>query len=134
MKKTKAIIERASDGNFSIYMDDDSMPFLITGTGATVEEARRIFDAGYEDMKALFISEGKDFEDLEFTFQYDTASFLQYYAFAFSLAGLERITGVNQKQLGHYISGYRNPSQKTKQKIEESIQKFCKELSGVSLA
>lgn len=134
MRQVKAVIERASDGNFSIYMDADDMPYLVTGTGETVEEARKTFSAGYEDMKALFAEDGKEFEDLEFVFQYDIASFLQYYGYAFSLAGLERITGINQKQLGHYISGYRNPSPKTKQKIEESIRKFSEELSAVSFA
>ena len=58
-------------------------------------------------------------------------SFLQDFAFAFSLAGLERITGVNQKQLGHYISGYRKPSEKTVRKIESSIHAFSKQLEAV---
>ena len=134
MKQVKAVIERASDGNFSIYMDADNLTYLVTGTGKTVEEARRVFNAGYEDMKNYYAEEGKEFEEVEILFQYDVASFLQYYCYAFSLAGLERITGINQKQLGHYISGYRNPSPKTKQKIEESIRKFCEELSAVSFA
>ena len=134
MRQVKAVIERASDGNFSIYMDADDISYLVTGTGATVEEARRVFNGGYEDMKKYYEEEGKEFEEVEFIFQYDIASFLQYYAFAFSLAGLERITGINQKQLGHYVSGYRNPSPKTKQKIEEGIRKFCEELSAVSFA
>ena len=134
MRQVKAVIERASDGNFSIYMDADDVSYLVTGTGATVEEARKVFNGGYEDMKKYYEEEGKEFEEVEFVFQYDVASFLQYYAFAFSLAGLERITGINQKQLGHYVSGYRNPSPKTKQKIEEGIRKFCEELSAVSFA
>ena len=134
MRQVKAVIERASDGNFSIYMDADDVSYLVTGTGATVEEARKVFNGGYEDMKKYYEEEGKEFEEVEFVFQYDVASFLQYYAFAFSLAGLERITGINQKQLGHYVSGYRNPSPKTKQKIEEGIRKFSEELSAVSFA
>ena len=134
MKQVKAVIERASDGTFSIYMDADDMSYLVTGTGSTVEEARKVFNDGYEDMKQYYGEEGKEFEEAEFIFQYDVASFLQYYAFAFSLAGLERITGINQKQLGHYVSGYRNPSPKTKKKIEESIRKFSEELSAVSFA
>lgn len=133
MKKVKAIIERASDGMFSIYMDAD-MPYLVTGTGVTVAEARKVFEGGYSDTKKYFTSEGLDFEEVEFEFVYDMASFLQYYAYAFSLAGLERITGVNQKQLGHYISGYRKPSKKTIQKIELSIKEFSKELSSVQFA
>ena len=55
----------------------------------------------------------------------------QDYAYAFTLAGLQRITGVNQKQLGHYISGYRKPSNKTVRKIEDGIHRFSQQLSAV---
>lgn len=131
MRKVKAIIERASDGNYSIYMDADDMSYLVTGTGKTVEEALKVFQDGYEDMKQYYAETGKKFEEVEFEYQYDVASFLQYYAKTISLAGLERITGVNQKQLGHYISGYRHPSPKTAKKIEDGVHRFSQELSAV---
>ena len=85
----------------------------------------------YQDMKQYYAETGKKFEEVEFEYQYDVASFLQYYAKTISLAGLERITGVNQKQLGHYISGYRHPSQKTAKKIEDGVHRFSQELSAV---
>ena len=68
---------------------------------------------------------------MELVFCYDIPSFLQDFAFAFSLAGLERITGVNQKQLGHYISGYRKPSERTIRKIEDGIHRFSEQLGAV---
>ncbi len=37
----------------------------------------------------------------EIKWQFDTASFLQYISKVFTKSGIERITGVNQKQLGH---------------------------------
>lgn len=40
MKKVNAIIERSSTGRYSIYMEDDTLPYLITGEGATLEEAK----------------------------------------------------------------------------------------------
>ena len=134
MKKVKAIIERSADGQFSIFMDVDDMPYLVTGTGTTVMEARNTFEAGYDDIRNFYLSEGVAFEEVEFEFVYDMASFLQYYAYAFSLAGLERITGVNQKQLGHYISGYRKPSKRTIDKIQSRIKDFSRELSAVQFA
>ena len=39
MRRVKAIIERAGDGNYSVYMDADDMSYLVTGTGKTAEEA-----------------------------------------------------------------------------------------------
>ena len=126
-----AIIERGSDGRFSIYIEDKTYPFGIIGTGATVKEAMEDFQSGCQEMKEFIESEGRQFEDVDFVFKYDVPSFLQEYAYAFSLAGLERITGINQKQLGHYISGYRKPSEKTIRRIESGIRSFCSQLSSV---
>lgn len=131
MRKVRAIIERAGDGNYSVYMDADNMNYLITGTGKTAEEAIECFKNGYEDTKAYYTSEGKDFEEVEFDFQYDMASFLSYYSKAFTLAGLSRVTGINQGQLSHYVTGRRVPSARTKEKIQKSIHAFASDLSQV---
>ncbi len=126
-----AIIERGSDGRYSVYIKEKAYPYGIIGTGGSVKEAKEDFQCGYEEMKAYVLEQGKQFVDAEFSFRYDIPSFLQEFAFAFSLAGLERITGVNQKQLGHYISGYRKPSQKTIRKIENGIHDFSLLLEAV---
>ena len=132
MRKIKAIIERAGDGTYSVYMDADDMSYLITGTGDTAEGAIKSFKINYDDMKRYYAEEGKYFEEVEFSYEYDMASFLSYYCKAFSLAGLSRITGVNQGQLSHYVTGHRVPSERTKQKIQNSIHAFAKDLSQVN--
>ena len=80
MKTVNAIIERANDGTYSIYMDAPKMNYLVTGTGSTAEEAINTFMGGYEDMKRLYAKKGKEFEEVEFSFKYDMASFLSYYS------------------------------------------------------
>lgn len=130
MKKVKVFIEKGTD-EFSAYMDDTPLSYSCIGTGATVEETIQDFKQAYAEMREYYKSIGKDFEEVECSFYYDIPSFLQEFAFAFSLAGLERITGVNQKQLGHYISGYRKPSDKTIRKIEDGIHRFSDQLSAV---
>ena len=131
MRKVNAIIERANDGNYSIYSDADDLSYLITGTGKTVEEAKKCFEDGYEDMRRYYAEEGKPFTEVEMVYQYDMASFLAYYTKAFSLAGLSRITGVNQGQVSHYITGRRTPSTRTKEKMQRSIQAFAADLESV---
>ena len=66
-----------------------------------------------------------------FSFVYDIPSFLKQYAFAFSLAGLGRITGINERQLSHYINGVRKPSVNTVVKIENKLKAFASEISQV---
>lgn len=130
-RKVTAVIERAGDGTYSIYMDADDMDYLVTGTGKTVEEAIAMFKGGYDDMLKYYAAEGKAFEEIEFDYKYDMASFLAYYSKILSLAGMSRLTGINQQQLSHYLTGRRNPSAKTIEKMQAAIQRFGKDLSTV---
>ena len=130
--KAQVIIERGSNGSYSAYIATDDLPFGILGEGSTAKETREDFLGGYEDMREYYKEIGKDFPEVEFEFKFDMPSFLQYYAYAFTLAGLERITGVAQGQLSHYINGTRRPSEKTIRKIEERIHAFGDEIASVS--
>lgn len=132
MKEVNAIIERAKDGTFSIYMDADDMDYMVTGTGKSVEEAKEVFEGGYDDIRRYYSKEGKPFTEVAFTYKYDMASFLDDYTKAFTLAGLSRITGINQGQLSHYITGRRIPSARTKQRVQSAIHSFARNLNGVS--
>lgn len=131
MKRIKAIIERANDGNYSVYMNSDDVGYLVTGTGTTAEEALQCFRNGYEDMKKFYEKKGMVFEEVEFEYEYDMASFLSFFSKNFSLAGLSRLTGINQGQLSHYVRGYRRPSRTTVLKMQNSIHQFADELSKV---
>ena len=59
------------------------------------------------------------------------ASFLELYSNRFTLAGLQAITGINQKQLSHYLNGVKKPRMSTIEKIEKNIHDFANELSKV---
>jgi len=130
-RKVNAIIECAKDGTYSIYMNAEGMDYLVTGTGKTVEEAKQMFLGGYEDTKRYYAEEGKSFEEATFEFKYDMASFLSYYSKVLSLAGVSRLTGINQQQLSHYLTGRRKPSTMTKDKVQKAIRNFAHDLGTV---
>jgi hypothetical protein len=75
--------------------------------------------------------QGKVFIEANFVFEFDMASFLNYYSKTLSLAGLSRITGINQQQLSHYATGHKRPRPVTVHKIEYSLQNLSKDLSQV---
>ena len=133
MNRVKAFIERGNDGTYGVYVDlkDKTLNYGIHGDGNTVNEAIEDFTACYFEMKEAYREEGMIFVEAEFEFQYDTASFLNYYTNYFSLAGLSRLTGIHQGQLSHYVNGTRNPSRQTIQKIDDSIHTFAKNLNQV---
>ncbi|PXV60167.1 helix-turn-helix protein [Dysgonomonas alginatilytica] len=134
MKTIEAIIERGSDGTFGIYLGDNDLSYSIIGDGETVDAALTDFKNSYSEMRDHYKEIGKEFEEVVFEFKYDMSSFLEYYSKVFSLAGLSRLTGVNQGQLSHYLTGHRKPSPKTVLKIETSLHEFAKEISQVEFA
>ena len=132
MKKIRVFIERGEDGTFGAYMpDDNGLDYGIIGDGKTITETIDDFKSAYEEMKAYYKEAGKHFEEVEFAFSYDVPSFLNYYKGLLTLAGLGRITGINERQLSQYLSGYRNPSPKTTKKIEAALHNFGSELQQV---
>ena len=133
-KKINVVIERGLDGSFSAYIADDNCEFGCIGEGKSVEETKADFMKAVGEMQEVYAEEGSKFPDVEFDFIYDMASFLNYYAYAFSLAGLARITGVNQGQLSHYVTGRRRPSKSTVEKIEQSLHDFANEIGQVKFA
>ena len=131
--KVQVIIERGVDDTFDANMEFISnIPFGLLGQGKTVSEAIDDFYNSYYEIKAMYQAEGNECPALEFEFKYDMPSFLQYYAYSFTLAGLEQITGVNQRQLSHYINGVKKPGERTVRKIENRIHVFANEISSVS--
>ena len=133
MKKVKVYIEKSEYG-FSAYMDDTPLSYGCFGEGKTVEETIEDFNLSYQDFKKIYAEWGKPFEEIEYEFFYDVASFLQEYCEAFSLAGLERITGVSQAQLGHFLHGRRKPSRNTIEKIQKGVDAFAKKLTALRFA
>ena len=133
-KKINVVIERGIDGSFSAYIADENCEFGCIGEGKSVEETKADFMKAVGEMQEVYAEEGSKFPDVEFDFIYDMASFLNYYAYAFSLAGLARITGVNQGQLSHYVTGRRRPSKSTVEKIEQSLHDFANEIGQVKFA
>ena len=133
-KKINVVIERGIDGSFSAYIADDNCEFGCIGEGKSGEETKADVMKAVGEMQEVYAEEGSKFPDVEFDFIYDMASFLNYYAYAFSLAGLARITGVNQGQLSHYVTGRRRPSKSTVEKIEQSLHDFANEIGQVKFA
>lgn len=132
MKKIKVIVERGSDGKFSANMDCYEFDFGLSGFGDTAKEAMQDFYECYEEAKNINAAEGKETPELEFEIEYDVSSFLNYYSGILSKSGLEKITGISQKQLWHYSSGTKRPKPKTKEKIQAGLHRFAKDLSQVT--
>lgn len=106
---------------------------MLLGQGDTIEEAKADLQKSKEAMKKAYAKEGVsfDFDSLEFEYVFDTVSFLKYSPF--TLTSLSKATGINRKQLSHYVTGYRKPSARTIQRIQYGVTRFAETFSHVVL-
>lgn len=72
-------------------------------------------------------------DNLQFTYKFDVQSLLVHYQSIFSFSALEHITGVNQKQLGHYAAGRSKPRVRQAEKIVTALNRLGKELVSLSV-
>lgn len=132
IKKIKIVIER-SRNSYSSYAENVSG---IYGQGNTVNEAKESALASIELLKKY--NPGQNLpvilkSNYEVVFKFDTESFLNFYKKIFTNSALERLTGINQKQLQHYASGLKKPRAAQVKKIETAMHSLGKELMSVEL-
>lgn len=132
MRTLKIIIER-SDDMFSAYAENAEG---IYGGGDTVEEAKKSILDAIDIMTEEFTAENIPSilkGNYKVIYHFDAESFLNYYKGIFTNAALEKITGINQRQLQHYSSGLKKPRQLQLKKIEEGLHRLAAELQAVEL-
>ena len=106
----------------------------IYGSGETVQETKKSIIESIKLYKENNTEVPAELQgEVEIIWAYDTASFMEYFSNIFSKAGLERITGINQKQLGHYASGLKKPRKNQIEKIDQAIKRLAEDLNQVHL-
>lgn len=129
MKTIKIIIERSKD-MFTAYSENVAG---IYGGGDTVEEAKQSILESIEIVKGFKNAPKKLKGDYELVYKFDTQSLLKYYKGTFTNAAMERLTGINQGQLSHYLNGIKKPRATQVKKIETALHKLGQELIAVEL-
>lgn len=64
----------------------------------------------------------------ELVFELDSRALLHHYEGIITRSGLSNLTGINEKQLGHYAQGVRNPRPAQREKIIQGFHRMAKEL------
>jgi predicted RNase H-like HicB family nuclease len=133
MTTIEAIIERAEDGTFDIFCRDE----IFSGAGKSIEEAKKDLTRQMEFYKETAVKEGFKYptfldEEFEIVYRIDAPSLMKYYVGAgvFSLAGLEKVTGINQKQLWSYLNGTR-PRRRQSERIEAGFRALSRDLGAL---
>ncbi|GHV01981.1 transcriptional regulator [Bacteroidia bacterium] len=133
MKTINVRIERNVDG-FGVYAENE----VFTGMGDTLDMAVKNMVEGIdlyvEAMREAGLSYPSYLEgDYGFEFKYDMQSMVAYYAGIIGFAGLEKITGIHQKQLGSYARGESTPRKEQTDRFIAGLHRFGTELKAISV-
>lgn len=134
MNSLKATIESLENG-FSAYIENLDG---VVATGATIEEIKAnlidALDDYIETCKELGCEIPSELsDDYTIEFSMDVKSLLNIYYGIFSKSGLEKLTGINQKQLWHYANGISTPRRAQVLKIENALHRLGNELISIHL-
>ena len=134
MQQLNATIE-SLEGNYSAFIQDLDG---VVATGSTIEEIKaNLLDAVddyVETCKELGCELPEALKgDYRIDFTMDVKSLLSLYEGIFTKAGLERLTGINQKQLWHYANGSSVPRRAQVLKIENALHRLGNELISLHL-
>lgn len=131
-KKVIAVIEKASDGGYGIYIPSiDGM----TGYGTTIDEAKDDLRNAIDETVAYCKESGRNDSDLnngnlDIDYRYDLSGFFMRYNF-FDVSSLGRAIGINPSLMRQYKTGKAYISDKQKEKIMNAIHSLASELSTV---
>jgi predicted RNase H-like HicB family nuclease len=131
MKILRAILSKGPD-DFGAWFENLEG---VYGAGSTVAEAKKNLMDGlalYAKHNARAPAWIKN-KAYKVVFKFDAESILNYYRGIFTNAALERITGINQRQIHHYASGAKRPRPQQLKKIENAFHELGQELISLEL-
>jgi predicted RNase H-like HicB family nuclease len=125
IEKSKDFFDAYSDNCDGIYAAGDSVQAVKEDAMRAIEGIKRNLpeDRWPKQIKGEF----------EIEWKFDVPSFLEYYGNYLSLAGLQRMTGINQKQLSNYLHHRAVPRQKQADRIINGLHNFAREILSITL-
>ena len=133
--KVKAVVEKGSDGLFSVYSGDHFGNSYFGGFGDSVAKAKEDFLVSIRESINEQASEGKEvpnFEDVSVEYRYDIPSFFDFFDFI-NVSRFAQFAGINESKMRAYKSGVSFPGEKTTQKIIDAAHEIAAELSSTTL-
>ncbi|MBR4801463.1 MAG: type II toxin-antitoxin system HicB family antitoxin [Bacteroidales bacterium] len=134
MTELKAIIE-SLENNYSAYVEKLDG---VVATGSTIAEIKANLLDAVDDYIETCKENGLDVpeelkSEYKIEFSMDVKTLLSLYENIFSKSGLERLSGINQKQLWHYAKGKSVPRRAQSLKLENALHRLGTELISITL-
>lgn len=128
-----AIIEKGSDGFFSIRSEQKVGRYYFGGYGESVKAAKEDFIESVRESMAGAAKEGTGIPvAVDIAFRYDIPSFFNYFDYL-NVSKFAEYAGINESRMRAYKSGLAYPGERTTRKIMKAIESIGKEISAARI-
>ena len=131
----QAIIERGTDGLYSVYSNDHIGDSYFGGFGNSVAKAKTDFKTSIWEALEEELAAGHSVpspEDIEIEYRYDIPSFFNFFDYI-NVSKFAEFAGINESKMRAYKSGVAYPGEKTMAKISKAVKTIGAEISSAVL-
>lgn len=135
MKKIKVLVEWSGD-NFSAGTGE--INGVVFATGKTLDEVKKNFADAFQfhiegaledgDKLPAYVVKGK----YKLDYDLQASAMLHMADGLITRSALSRVTGINEKQLSHYLTGHRKPRPEQNEKIAAGIVNINKQINQLA--
>jgi len=136
MKTIEVII--GWENNYSAIFQSEELGSVLL-TAESMEDVKAQFPETFDFHIEGMVSDGDYVPDYiknkqyEFEYKLNTSAYLHNLDRIVTRAALSKVTGINERQLGHYAQGISKPRQEQVDKIKKGIEKIRTLLASPSL-
>jgi predicted RNase H-like HicB family nuclease len=137
MEKIKVLTGWA-DKNYSATTDDyNRLGGIVVATGNTFEKLQEEFESALKFHIEGCLADGDSLPEwllsgnYQFEYELTASALLHRLDGTLSRSAIARASGINERQLGHYALGIRNPRPEKRKQIIDAIHQIGRELASV---
>ena len=137
MEKIKVLVGW-SNKNYSATTEDyDRLNGIIIATGTTFEKLQKEFESALQFHIEGCLADGDSFQewllsgDYKIEYELATSALLHRLDGILTRSAIARVSGINERQIGHYALGIRNPRPEKRKQIIDGIHQISRELASV---
>ena len=128
-----AIIERGSDGFYSVRSEQKIGRYFFGGYGEDVKSAKEDFLNSVRESFDGAAREGTQTPvGIDISFRFDLPSFFNYFDYL-NVSKFAEYAGINESRMRAYKSGIAFPGEKTTRKIMKAIEQIRRDLLSASI-
>jgi hypothetical protein len=133
MMRITAIIEKGSDGMFSVRSEQKIGKHYFGGFGESVAIAKEDFLESVREVIEEAREEGIKVPDtFQVTYRFDIPSFFNFFDYL-NVSKFAELAGINESKMRQYKCGSAYPGEKVTKRITSAIRKIASDFSSASL-